>query len=56
LFRGRFADDGPGGLPSYDVAPDGRRFLMVMANDSEFVPMDLTVILHIDDELTRRVR
>ena len=54
LFRGRF------GLstlstPFYDVTRDGQRFVMVMAGEGEFLPVPLNVIMHIDDELRRRV-
>jgi hypothetical protein len=56
LFRARFTDDDAWGVPSFDVSPDGRRFILVMSNDSEFAPVDLTVLLHFDDELRRRVR
>jgi serine/threonine-protein kinase len=56
LFRARMTDDGAWGVPSFDVSPDGRRFLVVMAGDTELAPVDLNVMLHFDDELRRRVR
>jgi dipeptidyl aminopeptidase/acylaminoacyl peptidase len=42
------------GVQGYDVATDGR-FLMVLLDDSESVPRDFHVLLHVDDELKRRV-
>ena len=39
----------------YDVTPDGQRFVMVMAGDEEFAPVNLNVIMNIGDELRRRV-
>jgi serine/threonine protein kinase/Tol biopolymer transport system component len=53
LFRGRFAR-GTLFAPTYDVTPDGQRFVAVMAGDEEFSPLHLNVIMHIDDELRRR--
>ena len=54
LFRGRFA---PNGLPvpMYDVTPDGRRFVIVMAGDEEYAPVNLNVVVNLGDELLRRV-
>jgi len=56
LFRARFADDGAWGVPSFDVSPDGRRFILVLSSDSEFAPVNLTLLLHFDDELKRRLK
>jgi eukaryotic-like serine/threonine-protein kinase len=55
LFRQALADDLSWGVAGYDVAPDGR-FLLVISDESESVPADLNVLLHVDDELRRRVR
>jgi hypothetical protein len=53
LFRGRFATNS-WSVPMYDVTPDGRRFVMVMAGDEEFDPVHLTVVMNLGDELLRR--
>jgi hypothetical protein len=53
LFRARIASS-PGTVPSYDVAPDGQRFIVVKASDEEFAPPRLNVILNVGDELRRR--
>jgi hypothetical protein len=55
LFRKAFAEDAGMGVAGYDVAPDGR-FLLVIPDASEPVPPDMNVLLHVDDELRRRVR
>ena len=39
----------------YDVTPDGRRFVVVIAGDEEFAPLHLNVVMNLDDELLRRV-
>jgi hypothetical protein len=54
LFRGRFAPNGLN-VPMYDVTPDGRRFVIVMASDEEYVPVNLNVVVNLGDELRRRV-
>jgi Tol biopolymer transport system component len=56
LFRGHFANGDTRGSPGFDVSPDGRRFIMALAGESEFAPVDLNVLLHFDDELKQRVR
>jgi hypothetical protein len=43
------------GVSGYDVAPDGR-FLLVIPDESESLPFEMHVLLHVDDELRRRVR
>ena len=43
------------GVAGYDVAADGR-FLLVIPDESESLPFDMHVLLHVDDELRRRVR
>jgi hypothetical protein len=55
LFRKAFAEDAWMGVAGYDVAPDGR-FLLVIPDESESLPFDMHVMLHVDDELRRRVR
>ena len=55
LFRKAFAEDGWTGVAGYDVAPDGR-FLLVIPDEFESLPSDMHVLLHVDDELRRRVR
>jgi len=54
LFRGRFAPDDQR-VPMYDVSPDGRRFVVVMAGDEEYAPVKLNVVVNLGDELRRRV-
>ena len=54
LFRKAFAEDAWMGVAGYDVAPDGR-FLLVIPDESESLPFDMHVLLHVDDELRRRV-
>jgi Tol biopolymer transport system component len=54
LFRGRFAPNDRK-TPMYDVTPDGKRFVMVMAGDEEYVPVKLNVVVNLGDELLRRV-
>jgi hypothetical protein len=43
------------GVAGYDVAPDGR-FLLVIPDESESLPFEMHVLVHIDDVLKRRVR
>ena len=42
LFRGRFAENAnyQQKAPMYDVTPDGRRFVMVMAGEEEYTPVN----------------
>ena len=54
LFRGRFAPD-DNKSPMYDVTPDGRRFVIVMAGDEEYAAVKLNVVVNLDDELRRRL-
>jgi hypothetical protein len=56
LFRARFADDGAWGVPSFDVSPDGRRFILVLSSDSEFARSISPCCIHFDDELKRRLK
>jgi len=55
LFRQFIAEDAWAGVAGYDVAPDGR-FLLAIMDESESLPFDMHVLLHVDDELRRRVR
>ena len=55
LFRKFIAEDAWAGVAGYDVAPDGR-FLLAIMDESESLPFDKHVLLHVDDELRRRVR
>ncbi len=56
LFEGRFADDPFGGdARNYDIAPDGKRFVMVPA-DAEEEPLDeLRFVVNWFEELKRLV-
>ena len=54
LFRKAFAEDVVMGVAGYDVAPDGR-FLLVIPDESESIRPDMHVLLHVDDELRRRI-
>jgi Tol biopolymer transport system component len=51
LFRKAFTDWL--GVPGFDVAADGR-FLLVLSDEREAQPRELSVVLHVDDELRRR--
>ena len=55
LFRKAFAEDSWMGVAGYDVASDGR-FLLVMPDESESLPFEMHVLLHVDDLLRGRVR
>ena len=56
LFRKRFPDENPlWGVAGIDVAADGR-FLIALADETEQQGGELNVLLHVDDELRRRVR
>jgi Tol biopolymer transport system component len=48
LFEGRF-------LNSYDVAPDGTRFLMIKPDPAEFGPAHVNVVLNWFEEVKRRI-
>ena len=56
LFEGRFlpvlSGDDPGG--SYDISPDGQRFLMIK-REQDLVPTEIIVILNWFEELKRLV-
>jgi hypothetical protein len=54
LFRARIASSTGAAVPTYDVAPDRQRFIVVKAGDEEFAPPRLNVILNVADELRRR--
>ena len=56
LLEGRYSIVGGGGR-SYDVSPDGQRFLMIKApgTDAGAAPPALIVVQHWDEELKRLV-
>ncbi len=56
LFEGEF-DRGSAtpGIPEYDVAPDGQRFIVVTAAGDSGLPSRLDVALNCAEELKRRV-
>jgi Tol biopolymer transport system component len=55
LLEPRYYTGGGNPNRSYDVAPDGRRFLMIKAAsaDPTIVPPNIIVVLHFDEELKR---
>ena len=57
LFDGRYVNTGTSGR-TYDVSPDGQRFLMIKAPpiDASTAVLGLIVVQHWDDELKRTVR
>jgi len=56
LFRGPYAGGGAaGGGRTYDVSPDGRRFLMIKVGSADRPPAPLVVVLNWFDELRRLV-
>jgi serine/threonine-protein kinase len=56
LFEGRYLSTGTAGR-TYDVSPDGQRFLMIKAPGTEAgaVPPALILVQHWDEELKRLV-
>jgi serine/threonine protein kinase len=52
LFDGPFASSQPG-LPGYDVAPDGQRFLMVKRDPAEGAQRPIHVVINWFNELAR---
>jgi serine/threonine-protein kinase len=55
LFEGRFLGTGPVHLrQSYDISPDGQRFLMIK-REQDLVPRELIVVLNWFEELKRLV-
>ena len=42
------------GLPEYDIAPEGNRFLMIKPNEAEAVPTELNVVVNWFEELKNR--
>jgi hypothetical protein len=57
IFEGDFAVGSViPGFPSYDVTPDGRRFVMVTRADDTPQPVRLEVILGWVEDLQRRLR
>ena len=55
LLEGRYFTAGGGGGRTYDVSPDGQRFLMIKApvTDASAAPPALIVVQHWDEELKR---
>jgi hypothetical protein len=55
LLESRYYTGGGNPNRSYDVSPDGRRFLMVKAAsaDPTTVPPNIIVVLHFAEELKR---
>ena len=55
LFEGRY-EVTPGAFPSYDVTPDGQRFLMLKPTEqAQAAPTQINVVLNWFEELKRRV-
>jgi eukaryotic-like serine/threonine-protein kinase len=56
LFEGRYFNSGTSGR-TYDVSPDGQRFLMIKAPraDASAAALALTLVQHWDEELKRLV-
>lgn len=42
-------------MATYDVSPDGKRFLVIKPSEEELLPRSLNVVLNWTDELVRRV-
>ncbi|MFY9530333.1 MAG: protein kinase [Candidatus Acidiferrales bacterium] len=55
LFEGHYETSLYAFQPSYDVSPDGKRFLMVKASERESVATRINVVLNWFEELKRRV-
>ena len=58
LFEGAYLFGSPNGLRTYDVSPDGKRFLMIKSpvDSQDSAPMSLIVVQNWFDELKRLVR
>ena len=56
LFEGRYFNSGTSGR-TYDVSPDGQRFLMIKAPraDASTATLALILVQHWDEELKRLV-
>jgi eukaryotic-like serine/threonine-protein kinase len=54
LFEGRY-EPGPVQLDNYDVSPDGRRFLMLKANEQAQTAAQINVVLNWFEELKQKV-
>ncbi len=54
LFEGQFFTGGDGNT-SYDVAPDGQRFVMIKASEEQQESASINVILNWFEELKRLV-
>ena len=57
LFEGEYLSDTSSTrvVPNYDVAPDGKRFLMVVGRSTSSPLFNLTVVVNWFEELKRRV-
>ncbi len=56
LFEGRYAVDPVGNdMHNYDVAPDGRRFVMIKESEQESASVQINVVLNWFEELKRLV-
>ena len=56
LFEGRYAVDPFGNdMHNYDVAPDGRRFVMIKESEQESASVQFNVVLNWFEELKRLV-
>jgi protein kinase-like protein/WD40 repeat protein len=58
VFQGKYFYGGPGTGTgrTYDIAPDGRRFLMIKEDaTNEAAPQNLVLVQHFDEELKRLV-
>jgi len=42
------------GLPDWDIAPDGKRFLMIKVSETESAPTHLNVVLNWFEELKNK--
>jgi eukaryotic-like serine/threonine-protein kinase len=54
LFEGQYVPS-PFTAPTYDVAPDGQRFLMLKANEQAQAPAQINVVLNWFEELKQKV-
>ena len=56
LFEGRYFDAGGAGSPTYDVSPDGERFVMIRTSGETAATNQVNVVMGWSNELTRRER
>jgi serine/threonine-protein kinase len=55
LFEGRYVTDVASAERSYDVTPDGQRFVMIMPSEQELAATQINVVLNWFEDLKRRV-